>query len=168
MSMLLLAGRVLLSLGATIGAIFLLARFYQKRGMTPKVKGSALRRSNAINIVSRASLAKGSQLAVVEVEGRRLLIGVSPNSISLLDHLDVDEEIVEPKPKPKVTERIIDLTSVAKGLQDDSLADLTAMIRSNEKDTEHKGIISSFEEVLNQKLSSSMLSTLVKKGSAAR
>ncbi len=164
--MLLLAGRVLLSLGATIGAIFLLARFYQKRGITPKAKGSALRRSNAINIVSRASLAKGSQLAVVEVEGRRLLIGISPNSISLLDHLGVDEEVVEAK--PKVAEKVIDLTSVAKSMQEDSLADLTAMIRSNEKDAEHKGLISSFEEVLNQKLSSSMLSTLAKKGSAAR
>ncbi|MDA8278563.1 MAG: flagellar biosynthetic protein FliO [Actinomycetota bacterium] len=166
MSMLLLAGRVLLSLGATIGAILLLARFYQRRGIASRTKGSVSRRSNAISIVSRASLSKGSQLAVVEVEGRRLLIGVSPNSISLLDHLDAEDEVV--KAIPKANEKVIDLTSVAKNLQEDSLADLTAMIRSNETEAERKGIVASFEEVLNQKLSTSMLATLAKKGSVAR
>lgn len=165
--MLILAGRVLVSLGATIGAIFLLARFYQKRGLAPKAKGTNARRSNEIRVISRTTLAKGSQLAVVEVEGRRLLIGISSNSISLLDNLG--EEMIEVEEKTtKNPERIIDLTSIAKGMQEESLADLTAMIRSNDKEPEHKGLIGSFEEVLNQKLSTSMLAAIAKKGSVAR
>lgn len=164
--MLFLAGRVLVSLGATIGAIFLLARFYQKRGIAPKAKGSNSRRTNAISIISRASLAKGSQLAVVEIEGRRLLIGISPNSISLLDNLGEEDQVVESK--AKAADKVIDLTSMAKEMQEDSLADLTAMIRSNEKEAENKGLIASFEEVLNHKLSNSMLATMAKKGSIAR
>jgi flagellar protein FliO/FliZ len=60
-----------------------------------------------LTIVRRASIGIRSELLVVNVEGQRLLIGVTPNSIQSLAILDADEpeqlRAADPRPSPGAT-----------------------------------------------------------------
>ncbi len=69
---------------AVLGGVALYAR---KRGL-PKKLGE----SGELTIVRRAALGMRSELLVVNVEGQRLLIGVTPHSIQSLAILDADED----------------------------------------------------------------------------
>lgn len=79
---LLLALRVALSLAAVLGLLWFLAR---RLGGVP---GS--RRQRPIAVLARHSLSRRSGLAVVEIEGRRLLLGVSDSGVSLVTELSAD------------------------------------------------------------------------------
>jgi len=50
--------------------------------------GRTVRGSSAIRVTSRQGLAKGVVVAVVEVEGRRFLIGAGDQQVSLLSELE--------------------------------------------------------------------------------
>lgn len=79
---LLLALRVALSLAAVLGLLWFLAR---RLGGVP---GS--RRQRPITVLARHSLSRRSGLAVVEIEGRRLLLGVSDSGVSLVTELSAE------------------------------------------------------------------------------
>ncbi len=78
--------RVLLSLAVVLGLLWWLAR---------RTAGSRTRtRQASVTVVGRQSLSRHSGVAVVEVEGRRLLLGVTDQGVSLLTELE--QPAVEP------------------------------------------------------------------------
>ena len=62
------------------------AAFYLRKRVRPEAAGDT-----QLTIVRRASIGLRSELLVVNVEGQRLLIGVTPHSIQSLAILDADE-----------------------------------------------------------------------------
>ena len=76
--------RMLPTLAVIVGALLLLRHWAQKG------RGSS---STPMRVVSRTGIGKGSVVAVVEVGGRRLLVGAAEQGVSLLTELD--EEPVE-------------------------------------------------------------------------
>ena len=52
----------------------------------------------AIAIETATSIGERRQLAIVRVEGRRLLVGLTPTTISLLTALDAQAPAAEPAP----------------------------------------------------------------------
>lgn len=86
MDTLFLVLRVLVSLGAVLGALWFLQR---------KIGRSRARRKGAITLVARQSLGPKSSVAVIEVDGRRLILGVAEQGVSLLT-----ESEAQPEPAP--------------------------------------------------------------------
>jgi flagellar protein FliO/FliZ len=76
-------GRLLLSLGAIVGAL-LLVRHWAQRGRN--LGGGA-----GVRIVGRTALTRTSVVAVVEADGRRFLIGAADQGVRLLGELDPDD-----------------------------------------------------------------------------
>ena len=58
-----------------------------------RVRPSGVANDGSLTIVRRTSIGIRSELLVVNVEGQRLLIGVTPNSIQSLAILDADEPV---------------------------------------------------------------------------
>lgn len=84
--------RMLPSLAVIVGALLLLRHWARRSG---RAGGSPLR------VVSRAGIGKGSLVAVVEVEGRRLLVGAGEHGVRLLTDLEASaEELPAPDPPP--------------------------------------------------------------------
>lgn len=54
-------------------------------------------------VLSTTQLGQGKNLHVIEIDNKRLLIGVTPNSINLIKELDKIDEIKETNPKPEET-----------------------------------------------------------------
>lgn len=82
--------RMLPSLAVIVGALLLLRHWARRSG---RAGGSPLR------VVSRAGIGKGSLVAVVEVEGRRLLVGAGEHGVRLLTDLEASaEELPAPDP----------------------------------------------------------------------
>jgi flagellar protein FliO/FliZ len=69
--------RVVLSLAVVLGLVWWLAR----RGGGARVKATT------VQVVGRQSLGRRAGVAVVEVEGRRLLLGVTDQGVSMLTEL---------------------------------------------------------------------------------
>lgn len=87
---LLLALRVALSLACVLGLLW-----YLNRKLSGGGKGTGLRRRpQAMTVVGRQSLGGKNGLAVVEVDGRRLLLGVGERGVSLLTELEPVAEAV--------------------------------------------------------------------------
>jgi len=72
----------ILALGAVIGLIFALA------WITRRLPGTGLRHGDGLRIIVGISLGSRERAMVVEVNGRQLLLGVTPGAISLLHTLD--------------------------------------------------------------------------------
>ena len=72
--------RVLGALAFVVVLAYLLARLARRSGM---VTGA----NRALRIVDRIAVSRGSQLLLVEADGRRLLIGVAEKSVNLLTPL---------------------------------------------------------------------------------
>lgn len=98
--------RVLLSLAVVLGLLWWLAR--RTAGARAKV------RQASVTVVGRQSLGKHSGVAVVEVEGRRLLLGVTEQGVSLLTELEA------PVPQASADRTEIDPAALAElvGLDD--------------------------------------------------
>ena len=75
-----LALRVVLSLAVVLGLLWWLGR------RTAGTRGRV--RQASVTVVGRQSLSRHSSVAVVEVEGRRLLLGVTDQGVSLLTELE--------------------------------------------------------------------------------
>ncbi|MCV2392775.1 flagellar biosynthetic protein FliO [Actinotalea sp. M2MS4P-6] len=104
--------RVLLSLAVVLGLLWWIAR---------RTAGSRARtRQASVTVVGRQSLGRRSGVAVVEVEGRRLLLGVTEQGVSLLT------ELAAPDPEPTADRTEIDPAELADlvGLDTDALADV--------------------------------------------
>lgn len=62
-------------------------------------RGSGLQRT--VKVTARAGLARGSSIAVVEIDGRRFLLGAAANAVNVLAELDpVGPTDHEPPPGP--------------------------------------------------------------------
>ena len=53
-----------------------------------KMRNRGTTTTKSMKITSRAAVSRGAVLLVVEVDGRRLLIGAAPNQINLITELD--------------------------------------------------------------------------------
>jgi hypothetical protein len=53
--------------------------------------------TRSIKVTSRITIGRGSMIAVVEVDGRRLLVGAAPNQVSLIAEL-ADTPPLDPSP----------------------------------------------------------------------
>lgn len=168
MSMVLLAARVVLSLGATIGIILLFSKIYQKR----MVKGTRPKPKQLQNLVikSRISIGKSSQIALVEFGEHSFIVGITPSNISLISKIEAESNeksshealdatnLLVMKPQKRqggYQGEVIDLTDDANQLSNNSLEDLTAQIRQSQG---RSGTKLRFEEALATKLSQSLFS----------
>lgn len=110
---LLLALRVVLSLACVLGLLWYLSKRLSGGG-----KGGMLRRRpQPMTVVGRQSLGGKNGLAVVDVDGRRLLLGVGDRGVSLLTELE-PEPVAETVAEAPVVERVeLDPAELEKSLK---------------------------------------------------
>jgi flagellar biogenesis protein FliO len=86
--------RVVASLLIVVGVVMLTAMLVRRGGVR-------LNKPRALQVVERLGLAKGTSLWLIEVDGRRLLIGSAEKSLQLLT-------AIEPQPaaEPEVSETV--------------------------------------------------------------
>jgi len=78
-----MALRVAVSLGVVLALMWVLHRRATKGGLGAAAKGRG-RRSAAVEVVGRQGIGGKASVVVVDVEGERLVLGVSEQSVSLL------------------------------------------------------------------------------------
>ena len=78
MDTLLVAGRVLLSLAAVVGLLWFLQRRITKGTVSTRA-------TKLVNVVTRQGLAQKASVVVIDVEGKRFLLGVTEHSVTVLD-----------------------------------------------------------------------------------
>jgi flagellar protein FliO/FliZ len=88
--------RVLLSLAAVVGAIWLLQRRLT-RGKRPSRSGKLM------TVVTRQVIAPKASVVVLDMDGKRFLLGVTEQSVTVLNAGDAPVEQLEPAtvPQPK-------------------------------------------------------------------
>ena len=88
--------RLVLSFAAVIGGLMAL-RWWTQRGPT--------RSSNGIRVVSRAGIARGASVAVIEVVDRVYLVGITEHGVNLIGELDTEvADALGPPPKAPLGE----------------------------------------------------------------
>ncbi len=83
MDTLLLALRVILSLAAVLGVIW-----YVQRRVS---KGNRSRQGKTITVVGRQGVGAKASVAVIDVDGKRFLLGVTEHSVNILHTSDTPE-----------------------------------------------------------------------------
>ena len=78
MDTLLVAVRVLLSLAAVVGLLWFLQRRITKGTVSSRA-------TKLVNVVTRQPLAQKASVVVIDVEGKRFLLGVTEHSVTVLD-----------------------------------------------------------------------------------
>jgi flagellar protein FliO/FliZ len=78
---------VILRVALSLGAVFALIWYVQRRVN----RGRRTRPTAAISMVTRQSLGSKSSVVVVEVDGQRLLLGVTEQSVTVLQTAPVPE-----------------------------------------------------------------------------
>lgn len=87
MDTLFLALRVILSLAAVLGVIW-----YAQRKIS---KGSRARQGKTITVVGRQGVGAKASVAVIDVDGKRFLLGVTEHSVNILHTSDTPEAPAE-------------------------------------------------------------------------
>lgn len=87
MDTLFVALRVLLSLAAVVGLLW----FLQRR-LTKGTRSS--RATKLVNVVTRQGLAQKASVVVIDVEGKRFLLGVTEHSVTVLDSSELPVEVL--------------------------------------------------------------------------
>ena len=91
-----LALRVIFSLAVVVGLLLLVARFAGRR-----FQGKA---GSGIQVLQRQQLSRGSSVALVDVAGRVLVLGMTEHQVSLLTELDpLELKGLEPAPPAETT-----------------------------------------------------------------
>lgn len=81
--------RVILSLAAVLGVLWIVQRRVSKG---PRSARSA----RLVSVVSRQGIAQKASVVVVDVEGKRFLLGVTEHSVTVLDRTELEvAEVVE-------------------------------------------------------------------------
>ena len=80
--------RVVLSLAVVLGLLWVL-----QRRLT---RGAGARTNNLVTVVGRQGLGQKASVVVVDVDGRRFVLGVTEQSISVLHDAETDQGAVEP------------------------------------------------------------------------
>lgn len=122
-STLVLTLRVLVSLAVVLGLVWWFAR-RNRSGAHARVRPAS------VSVVGRQTLGRHSAVAVVEVEGRRLLLGLTDQQVSLLAELTA-----EPTPARRGVERTeIDPAELARmvGMDEPSLVDELAALEAED------------------------------------
>ena len=85
-------GRMILALGLVLGLLWLFAKF--GRGRPGKGRGRWMPRADAgrIEVMDRRSLGRHSSIAVVRAAGRIVVVGQTPQQISVLLDADPDPD----------------------------------------------------------------------------
>lgn len=78
--------RVILSLAVVLGLLWVLQRRLSR--------GSGSRAANVVTVVGRQGLGQKASVVVVDVDGRRFVLGVTEQSISVLHDGDTDQATV--------------------------------------------------------------------------
>lgn len=91
MDVLALALRVIFSLGAVIGVLWLAQRYFAR---ATGLRGKA---SDPLNVISRRGIGQKSALVVVEMDGKRFMLGVTDQSINVLHTGEVPEPATVPE-----------------------------------------------------------------------
>jgi len=89
---LLLALRVVVSLAAVLGVLWLLQRRLSRRA-------AGRERAETIRVVAKQGLGAKANLVVVEVDGTRYILAVTERGVSVVDQLTVPTAL-EPAPEP--------------------------------------------------------------------
>jgi flagellar protein FliO/FliZ len=89
----LLALRVVVSLGVVIGAIWFVQRKMSRGGGVRAKKAG-----KPMSVVARQSLGPKASVAVVEFGGKRFLLGVTEHGISVLDNAENEETVAVLEP----------------------------------------------------------------------
>jgi len=87
MDTLMLALRVLLSLAAVLGVIW-----FAQRRMSRGTRGG---KSKPISVVGRQSVGSKASVAVVDVDGKRFLLGVTEHAVTILHTADAPLDSVQ-------------------------------------------------------------------------
>lgn len=95
MEMLGLAGRIVLSLAAVLGLMWMMARASRRK--------LGVRSGASLSVLARQQLSRNASVAVVKVGEKALVVGVTDGQVSLLSETDLDEfeaeaELVSRKP----------------------------------------------------------------------
>lgn len=85
-----LALRMVFSLGVVVTLMVLTARVMRKRGMGVLRKAQ---QKTDITVIARRGLGKHASVAVVEAAGRRLVVGVTDQRVTLLAEADAEDLI---------------------------------------------------------------------------
>jgi flagellar protein FliO/FliZ len=97
----LLALRVVVSLGVVIGAIWFVQRRMSRGGIRAK------RVAKPISVVARQNLGPKASVAVVEFGGKRFLLGVTEHGISVLDNAPAEEPATVEEPVPAAAPAVV-------------------------------------------------------------
>ncbi|GAA4711996.1 hypothetical protein GCM10025782_05130 [Pedococcus ginsenosidimutans] len=87
--------RLLVSLGAVLALLVVLARYAAKRGLGGARTG---RGTVSVDVLSRRPLGKSSSVQVVQVGSRVMVLGVTERSVSVLTELDGSDLAVATEP----------------------------------------------------------------------
>ncbi|MCX7522393.1 flagellar biosynthetic protein FliO [Microbacterium sp. STN6] len=87
MDTLVLALRVVLSLAAVLALLWLLRRKLERR---PRRRA----RTNSIQVVGRQALSRRASVVMVESDGKRLLLGVTEQSVNVLHSEDIGSTVL--------------------------------------------------------------------------
>ena len=92
-SLLALLVRVVVSLGVVLAVMAGAAAVLRRSGVvaTAPAKRGSRRRGNAVEVIARHGLSRGSSIAVVRFGGRALILGVTEHQVSLLSEVDPAE-----------------------------------------------------------------------------
>lgn len=85
--------RVIVSLAAVFGLLF-----YLRKRLLPRF---GVARASQLSVVERQGLGPKSSVVLLDVQGRRYLLGVAESSISVLDSFEAPEPVV-PDPRDQV------------------------------------------------------------------
>jgi flagellar protein FliO/FliZ len=92
MDSVMMIGRMLVSLAAVLGVIWVIARRARK--------GPRAANGRTLEVLERAALSKGSSVAVVRVGDQALVLGVADSGVSVLGETDLDAALAN-KTAPK-------------------------------------------------------------------
>ncbi|THG29686.1 flagellar biosynthetic protein FliO [Naasia lichenicola] len=124
-----LALRVIISLGAVLGAIWFLHRWLTKGNKSP-----AKRAGKAITVVARQSLGAKASVAVIETQNARFLLGVTEQSVTILDRIDIEvaeTTVIEiPTAKTATTTTAADASATARAVAEFADADFAEAERA--------------------------------------
>lgn len=87
-----LAGRLLVSLAAVLGVIWLVARRARRSG--------GGRKTNLIEVLDRAPLSRSASVAVIRVGERAIIVGIAESQVNVLGETDALPALAESAPSP--------------------------------------------------------------------
>jgi flagellar protein FliO/FliZ len=97
----LVALRVALSLAAVLGLLWVLQRKLTKGSL-------AGRTPNLVTVVGRQGVGQKASVVVVDIEGRRFVLGVTEQSVSVLHDGQAPTDAAEPLPAPRANHAAAD------------------------------------------------------------